>query len=31
MMIETRHGQARVVVIIERDDGQVELVLELED
>ena len=31
MMIETRHGQAQVVIIVEREDGQMELVLELMD
>ena len=31
MMIQTRHGQAQVLVIVEREDGQMELVLELED
>jgi hypothetical protein len=30
-MIQTRHGQAQVLVIVEREDGQMELVLELED
>jgi hypothetical protein len=31
MSIVTRHGQAQVVVIVEREDGQMEVILELMD
>lgn len=31
MSIDTRHGQAQVLFIVQQEDGQMELVLELMD